>query len=253
MTTWHTEIFSIAAPSHSDECQDSVVTATNDFGQYLLCVADGASSSSQAQAASQRATELAREMFLAQPTAPTDSADTLTSWLATIMQEVGEAFEEWIKELAADIEDYSTTLTIIVLAGDWLGISTVGDGFALTVEEDVELRVLLPPERPTALARASCYMLTDWREQAHVYAYWAPSLVAVLLSTDGLEKFLAFKAVLQLDGKRVQTLIGVNPFLHDLLTDFASRPGPESLARLGDPKIRTAKGDDIGVALAARR
>ncbi len=251
--TWLLADHSVPSIDHSSTCQDTVRTVQHDNGSVLLCVADGAGGSEYALKASRCAVTIAVETFLAAQPLPTPTSTTLARWLRTLFEDCGRAFIAWVQERGGNINDFSTTLALVVLCGDWIGLASVGDSFVLTMDENAGLQILQEPMRPSRTQTSSTYMLADYADHTVYKPYWAPRLQGVLLSSDGLDNFLQYRTAQDLSGARRQVAFGVNPFLNSLLNDYILTCDPSILDRVNVPAIRTTKRDDIGVAVAARQ
>lgn len=245
---WRTIQASFASPHHPDTCLDSVRACSRDDGLTLLCVADGAGDEATSLRASRLAAQLAQESFLR--LAATSSRELLGT-LKVLVAHVTEKFFEITGSDPVHDNNYNTTLAIALLADDWIALASVGDAFAvLATEHDFDL--VLCPDRPAGVSSPAAYMIADWIEHTQYVSVWDPGARCLLLSTDGLEKFLVYRSVAATDGVRKQVPFGVNKYLSNAIDQFATGKEELGLEAIGRPDVRSFKSDDVGIAVGYR-
>ena len=249
---WSAHAGTAPSPSHPDDCQDSAAVFENDYGDVLVAVADGVASASHATFASRNAVSLVGELFGSSASVPR-RPDLLVEWLGLLMSQCRSQFVEVVSAAGYGVEDCSTTLLFLVLAGDLLGYGSIGDSFIVVRDKLCGVKVLLEPERADNEARSVTWTLDDAEAHSRYGVYDASGLEAVCVSTDGLEKYLRYRGVRGLDDRMRQAVWGVNVAIERLMERYTKSCSASELEFVDRPDVRSSKGDDIGVALAARR
>ncbi|OIJ65142.1 PP2C family serine/threonine-protein phosphatase [Streptomyces mangrovisoli] len=167
-----------------DACEHRVVGPVT-----VLAVADGAGSRPRSDEGSKFAVRLAMDHFgrRAGALAALPGAKVRDALRETFL-EVRQAFRE---HTGADAPDFATTLTVVVLAPEWIGQVSVGDGFVVLragTEDGVRQYHLLP--QPAAVSEYSNETVFLTSNDAPDWVYDScvkdPGVDGVLLSTDGL-------------------------------------------------------------------
>jgi serine/threonine protein phosphatase PrpC len=172
-------------------CQDShhhKVTGSSEAPITVLAVADGAGSRPRSDEGSHLAVNLATAHFAGWKAGGRSDAESMRGQLHEIFRKVRE---EFLRRTAPKPDDFATTLTVVVLAGDWLGHLTVGDGFVIVragSEGGQRQHHLLPQTEAVSEYSNETVFLTspgaeDWVRSDCVLD---PGIDGVLLSTDGL-------------------------------------------------------------------
>lgn len=251
MTAWATESMTVASPHHPQSCFDSCL-AMSVGPVTLMCVADGAGTEPSSMEASRLAVSLVGKHFsesaeAMERRAPFDASCSVARKL------VDRAATEFFRQLGLDPQDmsrgFNTTLAVVVILGSWVSIALVGDAIVVFHgKHGVQLSMV--GQRPSGQANSATYMLGDWRDHTIGCEFWIPDVNAIMLSTDGLERLITFKAVADANGVRRQVAVGVNSLIADALIEFAG--GQTGVAFDSLRSAIDLKGDDIGVTIAYR-
>jgi hypothetical protein len=149
-SSWVVVGASVQGTSHikiSLPCQDAYAYKALNDSIIIAAVADGLGSAVNAQVGSQLAVDSAVN-FIEQElvrTLPCDEA----AWIQIVRDcflAARASLEEAAQKSQSDLRDYSTTLILVVLAGDWLVTGHVGDGVAVAWLEDRGLALVSQPQ-----------------------------------------------------------------------------------------------------------
>ncbi|MER5533602.1 PP2C family serine/threonine-protein phosphatase [Streptomyces mirabilis] len=236
-------------------CQDACAYTVSP-SVVVLVVADGAGSRPRSDEGSRLAVELAAEHFGRRAAAAADSgpAAAVRELLVDAFHDVTKVF---LDTTGADAPDFATTLTVVVLAPDWLGHLTLGDGFVVVRAgtEDGERQFHLLPQA----AEASEYSNETVFLTSPDAARWVrtdcvsdPGIDGVLLSTDGL-----VQAALNRSGSGAQS---PNASFADAVFRSLDTPGPVSenaheglAALLRSDRLTALNADDKTLLRAVRK
>ncbi|MFI6939584.1 PP2C family serine/threonine-protein phosphatase [Streptomyces sp. NPDC050418] len=197
---WRTHGVSVQGYRHrrnGTPCQDawdSAVWSGGEQGPVLvLAVADGAGSRPRSQEGAQLAARLATEHFgRAAAAGRTVQGAPVHELLHTAYQDVCGDFLLAVERTGDPPEDFATTLTVVVIAPDWLGHLSVGDGLVIVRagadEEGAGLFHLLPQAAAASEYSNETVFLTsrDAGRWVRTDCVADPGIDAVVLSTDGL-------------------------------------------------------------------
>ncbi|MGW0826904.1 PP2C family serine/threonine-protein phosphatase [Streptomyces sp. NPDC002845] len=173
-------------------CQDACrYAATSSVA--VLAVADGAGSRPRSEEGAQLAVDLAAEHFGRRAAAAVECppGEAVHELLQDAFHDVSKVFLDTIDATGADVQDFATTLTVVVLTAGWLGHLTVGDGFVVVRAgtEDGERQFhLLPQAASVSEYSNETVFLTspDAARWVHTDCVADDGIDGVLLSTDGL-------------------------------------------------------------------
>ena len=230
------------------ECQDAYRhTVVEPVGAQVLAVADGAGSRSRSAEGATLAVGLANSLLaerLRSKGAP-KTADRWLSLLGATYEEIVSAFLKATEGMGPDYGAFAATLTAVVLAPPWLGVVSIGDGFAIARAQGDDGRGrfhLVSFAGPAGEYINDAVFLTSSgaRTQVNVDCLYDPDLTAVVLSTDGLVP----AAVRQLGGRQWAN----DSFLEPVLGFFDD---PAEIARfLLDDEISRLSADDKTLLVA---
>jgi Protein phosphatase 2C len=164
----------------------------------VLVACDGASSRPRAAEGATLAVELAMSIFEQRFLArrPVDAV----GWNAYLQEAVGalaDRFERAADSLARETApdgastaaDFATTLLVAVASPPWVGLVSVGDGFAVTRAEldgAEHYHLVVPPDPSSAFAGETAFLTSDSARSSCTWALWDPGVTGLALSTDGL-------------------------------------------------------------------
>ncbi|MFF4273277.1 PP2C family serine/threonine-protein phosphatase [Streptomyces sp. NPDC001536] len=222
----------------------------------VLAVADGAGSRPRSDEGSRLAVELAAEHFVRRAAAAVDSApgEAVHDLLADAFHDVTKVFLDTTGTAAGD---FATTLTVVVLAPDWLGHLTVGDGFVVlrAGAEDGEPQFHLLPQAADAseYSNETVFLTSpDAARWMRTDCVADPGIDGVLLSTDGLAQ-----AALSRTGGGTPT---PNASFADAVFRSLDGPGPVSdsahdnlAALLRSDRLTALNADDKTLLRAVRK
>lgn len=170
-------------------CQDAcAATATPSVA--VLAVADGAGSRPRSEEGARLAVGLATEYFARRAEAAVEvrPGEAVHELLRDALDDVTKNFHE---RIGPDVQDFATTLTVVVLARGWIGHLTVGDGFVVVRAgtEDGERQFHLLPQAAAAseYSNETVFLTSpDVARWTHTECVLDDGVDGVLLSTDGL-------------------------------------------------------------------
>lgn len=205
---WRTHGISVEGYRHRRDglpCQDAwhqESAGRPDARVTVLAVADGAGSRPHSDRGAQLAVRLATGYFVKRAAAvrlfaggPGSSAEhgrAAHAMLAETFADVRDAFLARTRgEGGGGSDDFATTLTVVVLAPDWIGHVSVGDGFVIVragADDGKRLFHLLPQPAPVSEYSNETVFLTSRGapERIRTECVLDPEVDGVLLSTDGL-------------------------------------------------------------------
>lgn len=256
MTTLH---LSTSTPGSSHirrglPCQDSV-RSLELSGMTVLVVADGAGSAARSELGSSLAVDIACTSAARAWENPPSSGIHLEPMLRAVMAEVCSSFAEASKRVAAQagcsIADLSTTLAITLVAWPWVAFAGIGDAFLVGCDPDESLHLLVSPVKEGEFRNETQFLTLDAIPQIRVLH--DSTLSGIVLSTDGLEKFIEERII-------DDPIVGRRPIMWapsrtfaDLIREARTGTSPEQLSEaFGAEEFQRRKGDDIGVSLAWR-
>jgi hypothetical protein len=168
-----------------------------DDAPLVLAACDGAGSRSRSAEGAALGVELAvsifEERFLARP------PQGLHAWNVFLRESlclVMERFQRVAAVLAraggtsAEPSDFATTLLVAVASPPWMGLVSIGDGFAVTRAGRAELdqyHLVVAPDPGGRYAGETTFLTSGAVDPARsTWALWDPDLTGLALSTDGL-------------------------------------------------------------------
>jgi hypothetical protein len=187
-------------------CQDTFLaeTITVRGGQraaaevpvYILAVADGAGSRRRSAQGASVAVGLAVEQasaVLASQGTPADAA-AFKDLVADVFDATVEQFRQLVATFpGTDVDDYATTLNIVLICGSLIGIAAVGDGFTIARTDDRRFKVIdYEPKAAIGVETSGTTFLTsdDVGERRRVRATEDAGVSGILVSTDGMANTL---------------------------------------------------------------
>lgn len=193
--TWKIAAASVQGTSHLEKaipCQDAHAFKLLPGGVLLAAVADGAGSAQRSQEGAQCAVDQALAGL--QTMIEGGQPDTEEEWLSGMAQ-VFQQTSQSITQIAADantsVRVFATTLTCVVVCGDWLAAGQIGDGAIVIQHPDHTLSIPLLPQRGEYANEANFLTMPDAMQFASFFAARQP-LRALALTTDGMLR-LAFR------------------------------------------------------------
>ncbi|MER5884512.1 PP2C family serine/threonine-protein phosphatase [Streptomyces sp. NPDC001941] len=171
-------------------CQDAWQCAVSG-PVTALAVADGAGSRPRSDEGSRLAADLAAERF-AQRAARAARADPDgTAVQLTLREAFADVAREFRHRTGDVADDFATTLTVLVLAPDWLGHLSVGDGFVvLRAGSDggrPQFHLLPQPDAVGEYGNETTFLTSYGAEhRLSVQCVRDPEVDGAFLSTDGL-------------------------------------------------------------------
>jgi hypothetical protein len=254
-----------------EQCQDFALdlvlpNTRTDWGPVLenaaiLVVADGVSGAPRSALGAQLACRLTIEHALADPPG---TAREIRKLLARVHQSWNEQVEALVKASGGRGSDYAATLVMACATPGRALIGAIGDGFAVSLSRvsrvDDLFHLVMPQARPSEEDANVTVTLRNCNSGSDLRAVDLrdPHLKGILISTDGLEE-VAIKHRERVNGnvggfesRLYQTLQTgtVDWLLHKVSTDASERTKLKAAIQANEG-IMNAKGDDIGVALAA--
>jgi Protein phosphatase 2C len=190
--TWRVHGLSVEGQRHRADglpCQDAWACheGTGEDQVTVLAVADGAGSRPRAGEGSRLAAGLAVECFAGQVRQLANGAQVQT-YLRTAFRAVRERF---LKETGGHADDFATTLTVVVLAAEWIGYASVGDGFVVlragTEDGRPQFHLLPQPETLSEYSNETVFLTSqDALGRLVVHCVCDAGIDGLLMSTDGL-------------------------------------------------------------------
>jgi hypothetical protein len=234
-------------------CQDASASITLDRHACLLVVADGAGSAPRSDVGAHRAIELVAERAALRWVGVDLSSDGLRGFLVGLLSEVATVFHQLIgsdpRMLGGSPADYATTLAATVVAWPWIAYGGIGDAFLVGCDPDEHLHLLVPPSKDGEFRNETQFL--DPRASIACRVILDESLSGVVLSTDGLEKFIEERVVTESNGTRQPVMWSPSRSFAGLLAAARNGTDPEQLAaRFTGEDFQKRKGDDIGVSVA---
>ncbi|MGI5457427.1 PP2C family serine/threonine-protein phosphatase [Streptomyces sp. CA-249302] len=156
----------------------------------VLAVADGAGSRARSGQGARLAVELAVEHFGRRAVAAVECVpgEGVHELLTEAYRDVSKVF---LDRTGPEADDFATTLTVVVLAPDWLGHLSVGDGFVVlragTEDGERQFHLLPQPAAAGEYSNETVFLTSpDAARWVHTDCVSDPGIDGVLLSTDGL-------------------------------------------------------------------
>ncbi len=219
----------------------------------VLVVADGAGSASRSHEGADRLVQSfvdAADHLLRDEDGAEIDRVRLGELSAKMWQRVLHDHVRWLDQQPLDRREYQSTLLGAILLGPWIAATSVGDGF-LYVEAEGDGRLVLPPSDRMGQFSNEVRFVGP-RSTPTTSLIWEPRCTAVLLSTDGLEKWLDQRIVEQCNGDRQPRFWSVQPTLPRLVGLLRDGDEEQFRSMVEHPGLMRRKGDDIGVAVAVR-
>ena len=257
MTVGHLSVTAIGA-SHVQRglpCQDAAASWDLGSGVSLLAVADGAGSAALSHVGSAFAIQLTAQHAEQRWPRTEQSEAGLRAFATGLVSDVAAAFAATagVSDPLADGDPrtYSTTLAVVVAAWPWILYAGIGDAFLVGCDPDERVHLLVAPSREGDFRNQTQFLGSGSTvECSTVYDHELDGLV---LSTDGLEKFIEERLVTGADGNRIPVLWSPSRTFAGLLTEARTGSTPDELSTtFASTEFQKRKGDDIGVSLAWR-
>lgn len=257
------------------ECQDAFRTNYRDLidprragsagGDCLVvAVADGLGSAPHSAVGSTLATALMQEFLLAECQVFDWDNASRDAVFACCARAARRAKAAWIRGLAevsdalndkrrfrirrpeSDIGAFKTTLIAVILRPPWCGVIQWGDGFVV-VEINGEYELVTRQQTAFEYANQTRH-LADSGGSPCITILSEPSISGVAVSTDGLEE-----NVLTWDG--IRPTAPKREFFDPIFNEVGdgTRGSARLLQLFRSPRVVEATGDDITMAVAARR
>ena len=206
-------------------------------GSCCFAVADGAGSRPRSAEGSVAAVESVVEMVRAARSSAVPSVETLFDGARARLE--GLASEE-----GCDVDEFATTLAVVVVTDDRCEVGQVGDTIVVVRDVGGALRAIAPAEKFEYANETAFLSAGSWRDHLRGERLPSSSISGVALSTDGLR----FKI---LDDLTEGTPFV--PFFEDVFVWFDSGVAtPDAVARFIDG-LDDQSGDDKTLVVAARR
>ena len=209
-------------------------------GLTCLAVADGAGS--RPLSGTGAAFAVRRALRLAMQSARCPETGDPAACLRLIFQDVREQITAMAKEDGNDVGDYATTLAVMILAGDMLGLGQVGDTIAV-VGCRGQYETVAPAPRYEYVNETTFITDDSALEQLRITARPSVEVDAVFLSTDGLR----FKILADLAAATPFV-----PFFDDLQAYVRSPGASEDSVRRFLAGIEDQSGDDKTLVATVR-
>jgi hypothetical protein len=167
-------------------CQDACRFKELPTGELVIAVADGAGSAARAQEGATLAARVAVN-YLGRAI-PQYKPNSVKAWKVIIAQAFELARAILIKQAldqATILQDYATTLQIVVVANDWTASALVGDGTAIRLDNNDSLVSLMTPQRGE-YANATNFITNASLLDKLTVQVWPRSMSGVAVLTDGL-------------------------------------------------------------------
>lgn len=244
---WRTAAASVRGVAHQRlelPCQDAHACREMADGALLIVVADGAGSAAHAEDGSHIAVEAAMESVR---NAPGDGPGAepeavLREALEAAHRRIVEEAQEW----SLDPHEFATTLILVRATGDGAMAAQVGDGAAVTMDEDGEMTALTRPQNGEYLNTTTFLTSADWRDSIVIARSERP-LQGVAAFSDGLEMI----ALGMPDGDpHVPFFRPLFQFAAATESEVAGREGLEAF--LNSPRVAGRADDDLTLVVCAR-
>lgn len=198
-TVWRIIGASVTGTSHLARglgCQDAHGIRHLAKEVTVIAVADGAGSAGRASEGSELAVKSSLDSLCASlenvPDLPdTSLADALRGALIaarTSLTEMAGAEEDDADagHASDSLDQFATTLILVVLAKRWLGIAQVGDGAAVVRDAEGSLQVLTIPSSGEYLNETFFLTSPDYLQKSHIRV-WPLSADALAVMSDGVQ------------------------------------------------------------------
>lgn len=236
-------------------CQDASASLTLDRGACLLVVADGAGSAPRSDIGARIAVELAvKHAAVVWPRgAPT--AEGLRNFLGSLLGGVANQFRQLVgvdpRMMDGPPGEYATTLAVTVVAWPWVAYGGIGDAFLVGCDPDEKLHLLVPPAKEGEFRNETQFL--DPSATMSCRVVFDETLSGVVLSTDGLEKFIEERVVGDDAATRQPVMWAPSRTFAGLIAAARRGTPPQELAAtFAAEDFQKRKGDDIGVSVAWR-
>jgi serine/threonine protein phosphatase PrpC len=246
-TLWRVVAASVPGSSHAragQVCQDAHAWRVREDGAVFAAVADGAGSALFGGEGARAAVEAAVSLLASTHALADDAAA-----VGHLRNALG-ASRQAVLDLAAGAvrpeRDFATTLIVIALWKDRIGVAQVGDGAVVIADERNRMRALTRPAADEFVNETTFITAEEGVESAQI-VLWSEQASRVAAFTDGLQQ-LALKMPAEEPHE---------PFFAPLF-QFAARASmpdeasAELSAFLRSPRIVERSDDDITLLLAAR-
>ena len=228
-------------------CQDACRFKALPTGELVIAVADGAGSAMRAQEGAELAVNVAA-YYLSRAISQY-KPNSVKAWKVIIRHSFELARAMLIKQAldqATILQEYATTLQIIVMANDWTVSALVGDGTAIGLANDNSLISLMTPQKGE-YANATNFITNGSFMDKLVVQVWPISVAGVAVLTDGLLQL----AVNEKDNKPFPQFF--NPLFGFLDASTSRQQATNALAEfLASDRINQRTDDDKTLVLARR-
>lgn len=236
-------------------CQDASASLTLDPGACLLIVADGAGSAPRSDVGSRIAVELAAKHALAVWPGGSPTGQGLRAFVSALLGGVANEFRRLVgldpRMMDGPPGEYATTLAVTVVAWPWVAYGGIGDAFLVGCDPDEKLHLLVPPAKEGQFRNETQFLDPSAAPTCRVV--FDETLSGVVLSTDGLEKFIEERVVGDDPATRAPVMWAPSRTFAGLIAAARRGTPPQELAAtFGAEDFQKRKGDDIGVSVAWR-
>jgi hypothetical protein len=242
---WRVVASSVPGVSHTRsglECQDAHVWLEREDGISVAAIADGAGSAARGGVGAEIAARTAAELLL---TSQLAGEETLEAHIGMALRAARMAVLAAASEQGCAPRDLATTLIVIVLGHETVGVGQIGDGATVLADEHGDLHLLTAPSADEYINETTFLTADDGLDEAQiVVSRRAASRIAAF--TDGLQR-LALKMP---SGEPHAPFFA--PLFH-----FAAQPlePAEAVSQLEtflrSPRIMERADDDLTLLLAA--
>ena len=236
-------------------CQDSSSTLALDPATHLMVVADGAGSAEYSHIGSRRAVELVSAFAVEHWRQATLSPEGLRLFLQGLLSRVAHEFQISVgndsRMMDGRLSDYSTTLALTVVSWPWIAYGGIGDAFLVGADPDDQLHLLVSPVKEGEFRNETEFLNAGATVNYRIFL--DNTLSGLVLSTDGLEKFIEERVVEDpVQGRRPVMWAPSRTFVGLLAAAQQNTPPAEISAALSGDEFQKRKGDDIGVSVVWR-
>ncbi|MCK5524878.1 MAG: protein phosphatase 2C domain-containing protein [Thiomargarita sp.] len=151
-TKWNRVGASVVGTSHikkEQPCHDAFQSKILPNGEIIIAVADGAGSASQPEIGSKLAVQTVMDYCVVEKFADNllNNDDEWRILLQTLFQQARTALEQKAVTEKMELNDYATTLIVVILTEKWTVCGLIGDCIAVTLNKSNELVSLCLPQK----------------------------------------------------------------------------------------------------------
>ncbi|HEX5505483.1 MAG TPA: protein phosphatase 2C domain-containing protein [Thermomicrobiales bacterium] len=235
-------------------CQDAHLIHRLPTGELLIAVADGAGRAASAADAARSTTARAVASLQRIMQAPPRQA---AHWPGVLRGVFGDVREELARRAGlaqVELRAFSTTLTTVIVAADWLVVGQVGDGAVVAQDTAGACWLAAPPQNGETMRHTDHVTAPEALPALDVQVY--PPVPALAVTTDGL---LPLALARTSAAPRFPRQYAPAPgFFQPLLEYAATATDPRWAERdlagfLASERVCARTGDDKTLVLAVRR